>query len=262
MEIAAAEVQFDKKKIFDIYKKIPFDLNALINADSVYQTLDNSDSRALIYQKFLLSDNNETKIQLLFLLENLFKKDNLTKLYVNFLSDRLKEIDLESVSDSYHEVVIKNIISDEEFKLGKIKYDDKILHRSKLIKFYTENESQKKIQKDFDKIFKKIRRNKKYFYSAKDLALVESFAKDGFIIPKDLNYQKLLKKYDVPDNLLQLVKNQEVAFLTLKIIEIIGEDEPYQLDPETIYFVTHLLNQINLRNIRNEILISALPLRS
>ena len=262
LEIAAAEGQFDKKKIFDIYKKIPFDLNALINADSVYQTLDNSDSRALIYQKFLLSDNNETKIQLLFLLENLFKKDNLTKLYVNFLSDRLKEIDLESVSDSYHEVVIKNIISDEEFKLGKIKYDDKILHRSKLIKFYTENESQKKIQKDFDKIFKKIRRNKKYFYSAKDLALVESFAKDGFIIPKDLNYQKLLKKYDVPDNLLQLVKNQEVAFLTLKIIEIIGEDEPYQLDPETIYFVTHLLNQINLRNIRNEILISALPLRS
>ena len=31
--------QFDHKKIFDIYKKIPFDLNSLINAD-IYQTLD------------------------------------------------------------------------------------------------------------------------------------------------------------------------------------------------------------------------------
>ena len=40
--------------------------------------------------------------------------------------------------------------------------------------------------------------------------------------------------------LLQLIKNDEPAFLTLKIVEIIGEDEPHQLDPETIYFITHL----------------------
>ena len=51
-------------------------------------------------------------------------------------------------------------------------------------------------------------------------------------------------------------------FLTLKIVEIIGEDEPHQLDPETIYFITHLLNQINLKKLRNDILISALPQRS
>ena len=37
-------------------------------------------------------------------------------------------------------------------------------------------------------------------------------------------------------------------------MEIIGEDEAYNLDPETIYFITHLLNQNNLRKIRNEIL--------
>ena len=120
----------------------------------------------------------------------------------------------------------------------------------------------KKIQKDFDRIYKKIKKNKKYFYSAKDLALIDSLLKDGFKTPKDLNYEDLQKKYNVPENLLQLAKNNELAFLTLKIVEIIGEDEPYQLDPETIYFVTHLLNLNNLIKIRNEILISALPLRS
>ena len=52
------------------------------------------------------------------------------------------------------------------------------------------------------------------------------------------------------------------AFLVLKIVEIIGEDEAYNLDPETIYFITHLLNQNDLKKIRNEILISALPQRS
>ena len=57
--------------------------------------------------------------------------------------------------------------------LGKVKYNDKILHQSKIIKFYLEGENEKKVQKDIDKIFKKIGKNKN-IYSAKDLALVES----------------------------------------------------------------------------------------
>ena len=262
LEIAANEGQFGREKIFSIYKKIPFDLTSLINANSIYQTLDGSDARALIYQKFLLADKVENKIKILFLLEDLFRKDDLSNIYVKFLSDRLKEISYEDIPELYQEVVLKNIISDEEFKLGKIKYDDKVLHRSKLIKFYIENENKKKMQKDLEKIYKKIKKNKKYFFSAKDLALVDSLAYDGIKIQKDLNYKELLKKYEVPENLLALTKNNESAFLALKIVEIIGEDEPYQLDAETIFFITHLLNRTNLKKIRNEILISALPLRS
>ena len=262
LEIAASLDQFDKEKIFIIYKKIPFDLNSLINAENIYQSLNNSDSRALIYQKFLLSDNNENKIKFLFLLKDLFDKDNLSNAYFKFLSDKLKEINLEDVPESYQEVVQSNIISGKDFKLGKIKYNDKILHRSKLIKYYTENANFKKIQKDLDKVYKKIKKDKKYFFSAKDLTLVESIANDGFKIPKDLDYKEISKKYDVPVSLLQLAKNNEPAFLTMKIVEIIGEDEIYDLDPETIYFITHLLNQANLKKIRNKILISALPLRS
>ena len=261
LEIAANQGQFNKQKIFDIYKIIPFDLNTLINANNVHQTLNSSDSRALIYQKFLLSENEESKVKLLFLLKDLFKKDNLSDIYSKFLSNRLKEINLENIPKSYQEAVQKNIILDQKLKLGKIKYDDKILHRSRLIKYYTDNEDQKKIQKDLDKIYKKIRKNKKYFYSAKDLALLDSLVNDGLKIPNDGKYQELLKKYEVPANLLQLAKNNEPAFLTLKIVEIIGEDEINQLDAETIYFVTRLLNETNLKKLRNEVLISALPLR-
>ena len=178
------------------------------------------------------------------------------------LSDKLKEIDIENISRSYQEVVKKNIISEQEFRLGKIKYDDKILHRSRLLKYFNEEIDKKKAQKDFVKIYKKIRKNKKYFFSAKDLALVDSLVKDGFEIPKELDYQEIAKKYSIPSNLLQLAKSRESAFLTLKLVEIIGEDEAYNLDSETIYFITHLLNQNNLKKIRNEILISALPQRS
>ena len=149
----------------------------------------------------------------------------------------------------------------EEQSFGKVKYNDKILHQSKIIKFYIENEEQKKIQKEIDKIFKKISKNKKYFYSAKDLALVDALAKDGFKIPNNFNRDELASKYDVPKNLLQLIEKRQNAFLALKVVEIIGEDEPYQLDPETIYFITNLLNEMNLTIIRNKVLISALPQR-
>ena len=262
LEIAANQNQFDKEKIFDIYSKIEFDLTNLIKAEDSYRNFDSIDARALIYQKFLLSDNEENKIKLLFLLKDLFKKDNLSNIFTEFLSDRLKEIDLEKISESYEEVVKNNIVTKEEIKLGKIKFDDKVLHQSRLLKYISNEIDQKKAQKDFDKIYKKIKKNRKYFFSAKDLALVETLAKDGFNVPKELNYEDIAKKYSVPPNLLQLAKSKESAFLILKLVEIIGEDEAYSLDPETIYFITHLLNQNNLKKIRNEILISALPQRS
>ena len=262
LEIAANLGQLEKKKIFDIYKRIPFALNNLINANNIHQTLNTSDARALIYQKYLLSDNDENKIKLLFLLEDLFKKDNLTNVYSKFMSDRLREINLKKVPESYQEIVNNKIITDEDLQLGKIKFDDKILHKSRLVKYFNEETNPKKIQKDFNKIYKKIKKNRKYFFSAKDLALVESLASDGFLIPKELNYQKISKKYNIPSNLLKLTENNQPAFLTLKIVEIIGEDEAHNLDPETIYFITHLLNQTNLKKLRNEVLISALPQRS
>ena len=130
LEIAANQDQFDKQKIFDIYSNISFDLDSLIKAEDIYLTFDNIDARALIYQKYLLSDNEENKIKLLFLLKDIFQKDKLSNIFVEFLSDRLKEINLDNVSESYKEVVQKNIITKEELRLGKIKYDDKILHRS------------------------------------------------------------------------------------------------------------------------------------
>ena len=42
----------------------------------------------------------------------------------------------------------------------------------------------------------------------------------------------------------KLIDNKQNAYLALKIVEIIGEDEPYQLDSETIYFITNLLSDV------------------
>jgi len=262
LEIAANNNKIDKIKIFEIYKQIPFNLNTLINAKDNYQTLDDSDARALIYQKYLLADSNEARIQLLFLLEELFKKKGLINIYTKFLSDRIKEIGVENLPDKYQESAFAKIVSDEELLLGKIKYNDKILHQSKILKYYVEGEDKTKIQKDINKIFKKLTKNNKYFISAKDLALADSLLKDGFSLPSNFKFNELIEQINVPNNLLQLVDNNQKAFLALKIVEIIGEDEAYELDSETIFFVTNLFNKMNLVTLRNKVLNSALPLRT
>ena len=69
------------------------------------------------------------------------------------------------------------------------------------------------------------------------------------------------ESYNIPDSLNDLVKKGEKGYLALKIVEIIGEDEVNNLDPETIYFITNLLNKLDLKEFRNEILSTALPLR-
>ena len=68
-------------------------------------------------------------------------------------------------------------------------------------------------------------------------------------------------KPDLNPELDKMIDNNESGMILLKIVEIIGEDEPNQLDPETIYFITNLLNEMNLIKIRNKVLISALPQR-
>ena len=261
LEIAANNDQLNKDKIFEIYKKIPFNLNTLINAKNNYQSLNESDARALIFQKYLLSDSNESRIELLFLLEELFKKSDLMNVYAKFLSDSIEEIGLDNLPDAYKELALSKIVSEEELILGKVKYNDKILHQSKILKYFVEGENKAKVQKDIDKIFKKIAKNKKYFISGKDLALADALITDGFTLPSSFKFNELIEKLDVPNNLLELVKDNQKAFLALKIVEIIGEDEPHQLDSETIFFVTNLLNKMNLVTFRNKVLNSALPKR-
>ena len=263
LETAANKGQVDEKLIFNIYKQIEFDLNTLINAKNIHLSLEPSEARALVFQKYLIVENIDSKVEYLFLLDELFKKDNLNNIFSEFLSEKLKEIGLKNLPQEYQEIAESKIFTDEEMVLGKVKYNDKILHQSKILRYYVEKDVNfKKTQKDLDKLFKKITKDRKYFFSAKDLALVDTLIKDGFKIPNNFDYNGLASEYDVPENLVELIKDKQNAFVILKIVEIIGEDEPYQLDPETIYFITNLLNEMSLKKIRNKVLLSALPQRT
>ena len=49
--------------------------------------------------------------------------------------DRLKEIDGNKLSESYKKIV-EDKMTTKKYNLGKIKYSDKVLHESKIIKYF------------------------------------------------------------------------------------------------------------------------------
>ena len=258
-EQAAANDSFDKNEIFKIYLKLNFNFNQLKNVFDVYKNLNNYKARALIYQSILLSDNVERKIDLSFLLRDLFKKDKIYNVYKEELLDILRSIDTNEIPNNYTELVEKTLEQDFE-DLKKIKFDNEIIHRSKVIKhFLDNNEKISKTEKDFKSVYKKVKRNKKYFISIKDIIVLESLVFDGVTLPKELDYSELSSQLTVPQNLQKLVSENQLGLVILKIIEIIGEDNIEDLDPETIYFLSKILNELNLKKIRNNILSEALP---
>jgi hypothetical protein len=255
-EKAAAKNTFNKDEIFKIYLRMNFNFNQLVNAEEIYKNLPSYKARALVYQSILLSDGIEKKISLALLLKDLFAKDKILNIYTDELSDILKSIDINEVPENYVDVVNQNLDND---LIKNIKYNNDILHRSKVIKHFLSVDVKKvQTEKDFKSVYKKIKRNKKYFISIKDIIVLESLAADGISLPEDLDYTSLASELNVPKNLEELARGNQIGLVMLKIVEIIGEDNISDLDPETIYFLNKILNNLNLKKIRNNILSVAL----
>ena len=258
-EKAAAQNSFENDEIFKIYLKMNFNFNQLVNAKEIYKNLPPYKARALIYQSILLSDNPQKKIDQAILLKKLFANDNLLTVYAEELSNILKSIELTEISDDYVELVENNINQD---LTREVKFDNDVLHRSKVIKHFLENnEKLSRTEKDFKSVYKKIKKNKKYFISIKDIVVLDSLVADGISLPEDLNYNSLSSELTVPKNLEELANENQLGLVMLKIVEIIGEDKVRDLDPETIYFLNKILNKLDLKKIRNNILSEDLPVR-
>lgn len=258
-EQAAAQNSFENDEIFKIYLKINFNFNQLINAEEIYKIMPNYKARALIYQSILLSNSIEKKINLAFLLKDLFIKDKLLDVYIDELSNILESIDPDKIPENYVTLVKQNL---DENLTPKIKFDNDILHKSKVIRHFLENNAKlSRTEKDFKAVYKKIKRNKKYFISIKDIVVLESLAADGILLPDDLDYSALSSQLTIPNTLQDLASQNQIGLVMLKIVEIIGEDNVSDLDPETVYFLNRVLNDLNLKKIRNNILSEALPVR-
>ena len=260
IEKAVHNKNFSENELFKIYMRFQFNINQLLNAKETYKSLSSIEARALIYQKVLLESEMIEKLKLLKILKNLFKKDNLNNAFDIKLKKFLKEIDPTEIPDNLTSFYYTNIKLDNVL-LKEIKYNNDVMHQSKLINYFKGDYSKSKIEKDVNNFLGKIKKNKKYSFSKKDVIFLEALKADGIKISDKFDDLYVISENEIPTDIQIMINNNEPGATLLRIVEVIGQDRLERMDEDTIYFIISALNQLNIDSIRNKILFKVLPLK-
>ena len=260
IEKATHNQNYPEKDLFEIYKRFQFNINQLLNVADSYKTLTNIEARALIYQRILLESEGSKRLDLIKTLKDLFIKDDLTNAFDNKLQELLTSLDPENIPSNLS-TFYYNYFENQKISQKKIKYNSDLLYQSKLINYFNGDYAKSKIEKDINNFLKKIKKNKKYQISKKDIIFIESLRSDGIEISKKYDGLYEINDSEIPTDIQVMINNNEIGAAILRIIEVIGEDKLESLDEDTIYFIISTLNQLDIDYIRNKILLKVLPLK-
>jgi len=260
IEKATQEKNYQESELFSLYERFMFNINQLLTVEESHKLLPSSEARALLYQGVLITKETPEKIKLIKLLKDSFEKDGISEAFDTKLDELLNKIDETKIPSNYtnfYQTYWKDTIKDNK----KIKFNDKIIHQSKILNYFKLDANSKNIEKDLENLLKKIKKDKKYFFSTKDLIMLESLRYDGVKISKKYKNIYEIKDPNIPGDIQILINNGEVGLTLLRLVEIIGEDKIIDIDSETFYFIVTILNQLDLDKLRNELLLKVLPLK-
>ena len=260
IEKATHDGNYSEKELFELYKRFQFTINQLLNIKESTKVLPAIEARALIYQGILITTNIEKKLELMNALKNSFKIDEIEDAFSDELRNLLRDIDEQEVPSNYTTFYL-NYIDKKENKLTNIKINNKILHQSKLINHFILENGLSDINKDVNNLLKKIKKDKKYFFSKKDIILIESLKSDGVKVLDKFNTLYEPNDYEMPSDIQIFINSGDMAATILRVIEVIGRDELKNIDDDTLYFIISALNQLDIDPIRNKILLKVLPLK-
>ena len=260
IEKATHEKNYEEKELFALYKRFQFNINQLLNVKETHKLMQNYEGRALLYQRLILTKDTEEVLDLSFKLKELFIKDNIEDAFNDELKKILTSINEDEIPSNYSSFYYDNL-NKPNLKEKNIKINNKIIHQSKLLRYFEDNYDIKKANDDLNKLLKSIKKNKDYEVSIKDLILLESLISDGLEISKKYKNMFEFDQSNIPTDIQMLLNNNELGMVLLRMVEIIGEDKLVNLDSDTLYFMTSILNELNLDSIRNNLLLEVLPLK-
>ena len=188
----------------------------------------------------------------------MFENDGLENAFYAELSNTLSSIEETKVSSDLISFYENNIINQETTQ-KKIKFNNKIIHQSKLLNYFVEKEVSK-IEKETNDLLKNILKDKKYIITTNDEILLESLKYDGIKISKKFS-DRYTSTANIPPDIQAKINNRELGLILLRIVEIIGEDTLQNLGSETLNFILIALNQLDLDQIRDKIILKTLPIR-
>ena len=260
IEKATHEKNYEEKKLFELYKRFQFNINQLLNVKDSYKLLKKHEGRALLYQRLILTEDEIQILDLSYKLKESFIKDNIENAFSSELRRVLLKVSKEQVPSNFSTFYNDNLTI-PAIEAKNIKLNNKIIHQSKLLKYFEDQYDILKVEEDLNKLLKSIKKNKDYNVSIKDLILLESLASDGVKIKKNYKNMFNFDQSNIPTDIQLLINNNEVGMVLLRLVEIIGEDDLESLDSDTLYFMSTVLNQLNLDSIRNKIILKVLPLK-
>ena len=262
IEKATHEKHYAEKELFELYKRFQFNINQLLNIKESTKVLSDTESRALIYQGILITTEIENKLILINALKNSFKNENIENAFDVELRVFLKKIEKEEVPSNFTSFY-NNYIDEDKSELTNIKINNKILHQSKLINYFKSagEGSSKNITKELNDLLRKIKKNKKYLFSKKDIILVEAFKSDGIQVLDKFKNLYEVNQSEIPSDIQIFINSGDMAAAMLRIVEVIGQDEIKNIDEDTLYFIISTLNQLDVDPLRNKILLKVLPLK-
>jgi len=260
IEKATNDKNYPEDDLFSLYKRFQFNINQLLNAQNSYKSLSNIEARALVYQRILLESDIGKKLELIKLLKDLFINDNYVNAFDSELKKFLKTINPDEVPSNFTTFYFDNLDKEND-DVNNIKFNKDILHQSKLVNYFNGDFAKSKIEKDLNNFLKKIKKDKKYVISRKDIMLIESIRSDGIEISKKYKDLYKIENSEMPVDIQVMINNNEIGSTLLRIIEVIGQDELEALDDATLQFVISALNQLNIDYLRNKILMKVLPLK-
>ena len=260
IEKATHNKHYEEKELFELYKRFQFNINQLLNIKESTKVLSAIESRALIYQGILITTEIENKLLLINALKNSLKNEGAENAFDVELRAFLKKIDKEEVPSNFTSFY-NRYLDEEKTKLTNIKINNKVLHQSKLINYFKNEGTSKNITKDLNDLLKKVKKNKKYFFSKKDIILVEVFKSDGIKVSEKYKDLYEIKGSEIPPDIQIFINSGDMASAMLRIVEVIGQDEIKDIDEDTLYFIISTLNQLNIDPLRNRILLKILPLK-
>jgi len=260
IEKATHEQNYEEKKLFELYKRFQFNINQLLNVKDSYKLLKKHEGRALLYQRLILTEDEIQILDLSYKLKESFIKDSIENAFRSELKRVLSKVSKEQVPSNFSSFYNDNLTI-PTLEKKNIKVNNKVIHQSKLLKYFEDQYDIEKVEEDLNKLLKSIKKNKDYNVSIKDLILLESLVSDGIVIKKKYKNMFQFDQSNIPTDIQLLINNDEVGMVLLRMVEIIGEDDLENLDPDTLYFMTTILNQLNLDSIRNNILLKVLPLK-
>ena len=116
-------------------------------------------------------------------------------------------------------------------------------------------------------------------YTTEDFACFRSIIGSSIYTPADCLSTKLIAKQllkkpkfsyvrldrdalpNISPEINSMIVNGETGLILLKIAQLIGEDDLENIDLDSLKFIVGILNELNTINLRNEILLTVLPLK-